>query len=632
AIHRVAGEARWALLKLASIRLGIPVELLIVKDGVISGAHHDSSIKVSYGELIGGQQFNITLTRISDSPYYGPQFEGTAPLKPLTEFTVCGQSIPRFDIPGKVFGERVYIQDLQIPGMLHARVVRPKGQSRLGSDCKLISVDKNSVAGMPGLVDVIVKTDAPLRASLGATGTWPYTLVAVVCEREEQAIAASEKLKVTWAEELPALPNGADVYADMRARGAQPGNRTQAGDVDAALASAARVHSATYKYPLIAHASIGASCGVADVRGGQATVWTDDYIVHPARTRLARMLGLTAENVRVQWVEGSGSYGANAAQQAAIDAALISQIMGRPIRVQYMRHDEIGREDFGPASSYDIKGGLDANNRIVAYEWHGYPSGPNRSTRDYLFASGSANFRFTTHAASQVVTTAYLRGPGSSAAAFPTESFLDELAALAKEDPFEFRLKHLSNPEVIDVLRGAADRAGWQARPSPNPANVNDRTGVVKGRGIAYGYWDSPCAVVAEVEVDQTTGQVRVTRLVSAIDIGWVVNPDAARNQMEGGAIMGASWALYEEVGFENNRVNAQDWISYRILKFSEAPHVDVVFVNNRADLGWHGGCGETAVTTTPSAIANAVFDATGARVRQLPLTPEHVLEALSQR
>jgi nicotinate dehydrogenase subunit B len=619
-LRQAAAEAKETLLSLASARLGMPVEQLTAAQGVI-GDPGDPKKKVSYVDLIGGQHFNHDVT-------------GKLKPKSTGAYNIVGKPVPRIEVPFKVTGAHAYIQDLRRPGMLHGRPIRPPA---LGA--KLVAVDESSVKSIPGLVKVVVKGN----------------FVGVVCEREEQAIRAARDLKVTW-EGTPGLPSMSELYTTLLRIPSNDRSPANSGDVDGALASAAKTLNATYQWPFQLHASIGPSCGLADVRNGEATIWSGTQGAHQLRPTVAQLLGIAAANVRVVFVEASGCYGHNGADDAAAEAALLSQAVGKPVRVQWMRHDEHGWEPLGPAMVMEVRAGLDAQGNVVAWDYQvwtpthssrpntsagsllagslaGMPAGkPNQSgaERNANHTYNFQNNRVMVHwLNSSPIRASALRGLGSPQNTFANESFMDELAAAAGADPLEFRLRHLNDPRAKAVLEAAAKRASWTNRPSPQKVNQGARTN--SGRGVAFVQYDRTeayVAAVAEVEVNQADGQVRVKRVVVAHDCGLIINPDGLRNQIEGNVIQAMSRTLKEEVQFDSSRVTSLDWTSYPILRFAEIPEV-VVELINRPDQP-AVGAGEPTTSAVPSAIANAIFDATGARLRMIPFTPDRVKAAFS--
>ena len=619
-LRQAAAEAKATLLSLASARLGVPTEQLIVAQGVISDPGNPKK-KVSYANLIGGQRFNRDVT-------------GKLRPKSTTTYNIVGKPVRRVDVPFKVTATHIYMQDLRIPGMLHGRPIRPPAFG-----AKLIALDESSVNDVPGLVKVVVKGN----------------FVGVVCEREEQAIRAARNLKVAW-EGSQLLPPMSELHAALRRIPSNDRASANTGDVDGTLAEATKTLNSTYHWPFQLHASIGPSCGLAHVKDGEVTIWSGTQGAHQLRPTIAQLLGISAANVRVVFVEASGCYGHNGADDAAGDAALLSQAVGKPVRVQWMRHDEHAWEPLGPAMVMDVRGAVDSQGNVTAWDYQvwtpTHSSRPNASGGSLLAGSlagisaGKANqsgadrnanhtYDFQNNRVivhwlnSSPIRASALRGLGSPQNTFANESFIDELATGAGVDPLDFRLRHLNDPRAKAVLEAAAKRAGWANRPSPQKGGPGETTR--SGRGIAFVQYDRTeayVAAVAEVEVNQADGQVRVKRVVVAHDCGLIINPDGLRNQIEGNVIQATSRTLKEEVKFDPSMVTSLDWTSYSILRFSEIPEV-VVELINRPD---HPavGAGEATTSAIPAAIANAIFDATSARLRTIPFTPDRVKAAFS--
>jgi nicotinate dehydrogenase subunit B len=638
--------AREALLEKASTRLRTGVNELALKEGVIS-LKANPARKVSYGELIGGRIFGIALNP-------------GAKRKPPSQWTILGKPLPRVEIPEMVTGRFEYVHNVRLPNMLHGQVIRPPAVG-----ATLVRIDESSVQGRPGVVKVVVKNN----------------FIGVVTEKPWQALQVASSLKVTWRPGT-GLPNQATFYEYLR--GQKPTRDAfvvNSKDVDQTLAGAARVIEATYLYPYQMHASIGSSCAVADVKAGKATVWSATQAVYPLKNSVAKILNLAPENVHVIFTMGSGCYGVNGADTVSYDAALLSQAVGKPVRVQLRRQDEMAWENYGVAAVINQRAGVDANGRIVAWDhesWSptlgGRPgeNNPGNVVTGFLagfqpvafaartpapdpaeFANNSnaspsyvtgcvgeqcggtgtvASQRVLTHTVQSLFWTGPLRSPSRLQNTFAHESFMDELAALLKMDPVEYRLHHLRDPRLIEVVKSAAKAANWESRPSPR--HGTSRTGVVGGRGISCVLYEGDngyCSMVAEVEVNQDTGAILVKRLVLAVDCGPISNPDGLRNQLEGGALHGVSRTLLEEVTWDGQRVTSIDWATYRPLSLeTDIPVIETVLLNRPE--GDAMGAGEVAVTVTAAAVANAVFDATGARLRQIPLTPERVKRALDAR
>jgi nicotinate dehydrogenase subunit B len=619
-IRQAAAEARQTLLGLAATRLGAPVDHLTVADGLV-GVAGDPAKKVSYAELVGGRRFNRTIGKAA------------APKSPA-HYRVVGQSVRRVELPAKVVGTHVYVHNVRLAGMLHGRVVRPSV-----AGATLVSIDEASVQGVPGLVKVVREGD----------------FVGVVAEREEQAIAAARELKIRWRPPTT-LPEMKELYASMRQAPTTDKVVASGGDVEAALTAAANTLRATYEAPFQTHGSIGPSCAIADVRDGRATVWSGTQGPYPLRNTLAQLLRLSPDNVRVVWVEASGCYGHNGADDVAADAALLSRAVGKPVRVQWMRHDEHGWDPKGPAMVVEVRAGLDAQGRVSAWDYgvwtpthstrpdgqaanllagqlggapparNGFIGGDRNARPTYVFL----NQRVVAHwLATSPLRPSALRGLGGPQNSFATESFIDELAAAAGADPLEFRLRHLADSRAIAVLERVGQLAGWQSRPSPKRDGGGG--GPAIGRGLAFAQYESAYAYVAtvvHVDVDRKSGEVRVPRVFVAHDCGVVVNPDGVRNQIEGATIQTISRVLKEEVTFDRTGVTSLDWSSYPILTFPEVPEAIEIALIGRPEQPALGA-GEPAVCTVPAAIANAIFDATGARLRRLPFTPERVKTAL---
>lgn len=607
ALRHASAEARLALLELASDRLDAAIDELIVRDGVIRVSHHPDRT-TTYAELLGGRKFQRRITL-------------KAPLKEPEEYRIVGQPIPRVDLPRKISGGASFVHDVRLPGMLHARVVRPPSPG-----ARLVSLDESSVP------DVRV-------VRLG-------NFVGVVAEREEQAVRAAQQLKVTWREATH-WPKQADLYAYIRSQPTTDDVLVEEGKVDAAFKHATTRLTAAYAQPFQAHAAIGPSCAVADVQAEHAVIWSNSQGVHPLRGALAELLKTPPGQVQVIHAEGAGSYGHNGSDDAAADAAILSQVVGRPVRVQWSRQDEFAWEPYAPAMVMEVSGGLDGQGRVVAWQYDVWtPSHTNRPRGKSQLLAGQLIFgrrpsppqwfgggdrnaatnyvfphqRVVAHwLAGLPLRTSSMRTLGGAANTFANESFVDELAAAAQIDPLEFRLRHLTDPRAIAVLQAAAQQSGWG---TPLPAGV--------GRGLAFAQYENEVAyvaTVAQVQVDTRSGAIRVQRIVTAHDCGLIINPDGLRNQIEGNVLQSLSRALYEEVTFDASHITSVDWDSYPILKFSDVPEVDVVLIN-RSDQP-AVGAGEPATITTAPAIANAIFHASGARVRQIPFTPQRIQTAL---
>jgi CO/xanthine dehydrogenase Mo-binding subunit len=646
--RRVAAEARRVLVELASARLGVPVDQLAVSAGVVAVAA-DRSRAVTYGALIGGKRFNVTLTGdVID------ETTGRAPLKAVQDLEIVGQSIPRYDIPSKVDGSLTWAVDATVPGMVHARNVRPPV-----AGASVVGIDEASVRAIPGFIKVVRKGN----------------YVAVVCEREEQAVRAARQLKVDWKKpSTPPFPGSERIYDYIRT--ATPTSSSEPnviGDPDAAFARAAKVLEAEYEFPFQGHTAIGPAHAMADPSNGQMTIYSNDMKAYGLRTSVARFLDMPVDRVRVIWMDGPQLYGRTAADDAGFEAAFLAKEIGRPVRVQWMRHEETAWDTKGPAYTFSLRGGLDASGSLVAWDYSaravdynhlGYnepdtvliaqlmgvrrekPAAGAASAPSELYAI--PNRRRVTHVVSlplvweSPLRTGNLRDPNGPQTTFAGESFIDELAAAARVDPVEFRLRLLTAASTDDAqfrrarsiaaVKAVASAYGWDTRPSPRTPGTGT---LLTGRGIAYCFRNQTVlAQIAEVEVNRDTGHVWVKRLVCAHDCGLVINPDGLQRTIEGNMLYGLSRALHEEVQFDTEKVTSVDWRSHPTLTHLDAPaKVDVVLLNgdpnpNRSDLP-HYGAGEAACRATAAAVANAIFDATGARIRRVPFRDARVLAAL---
>ncbi len=646
-LARAAATAREALLRLAADRLGAPAERLAVRDGVVA-VTGDPSKSVSYGALVEGRTLDIPLS-------------DTANRKRPADWSVLGTPVARVDLPALVTGGFEFVHNVRVPGMLHGSVVRPPAPG-----AHLVGVDESSVRELPGVIRVVVERD----------------FVGVVAEKPWQALEAAGQLKVTWTPGTT-LPSQAVFYDHLRKQ--KPVRDTlvvDSEDTEARLAEAATVVEATYLHPYQMHGSIGTSCAVADVSGDRATIWSATQAVYPLRSATAMLLGLPPEKVHVIYRRGAGCYGLNGADTVSYDAALLSRAVGRPVRVQLTRSDEMVWENYGNAFVVDQRVGVDAEGTIIAWEYEGWsptlgsrpgsarpgnvvtgslagfaprefrartpaprPSGAfrNGSNAAPSYVAGCVggscggtgkvrSERVLSHSVESVFFTGPLRAPGRLQNTFAHECLMDEVAARLGVDPVEYRLRHLGDPRLVECVKSAAEAARWQPRPSPRRAPA--RTGVASGRGIAcvlYKGNNGYVAMVAEVDVDQDEGTLRVSRLVVAHDCGPISNPDGVVNQIEGGALQGLSRALGEEVTWDEGGVTSLDWQSYPSLPVGyNVPVIESVLIDRPG--GRALGAGETSITVVAAAVGNAIFDATGARIRQVPFTPERVKAALNGR
>jgi CO/xanthine dehydrogenase Mo-binding subunit len=636
-LRSAAATAKQALLALAATALRVPVQELGVAGGVVTGGGR----QVTYGDLIGDRVFGVPLAATTLN-------QGQAPAKPAGAYRIVGTAgIPRVDVPAKVTGAYVYVHGVRVPGMLHGRVIRPRGQGAYGDGTAagIVSVDESSIRGI-GDARVVRRGD----------------FLGVVASHEYDAIQASTSLKVVYADP-PAMAGSGTIWGQMRAfdeAGRAPA-RTQAGtgDVDAALAGAARTVSATYAYRYQGHMPIGPSCAVADVTAGGAVVLANPQDAYRLRDRLAGILGLPASRVRVQYWEGASTFGASPSRFDTPEAAAVmSQLAGAPVRLQFMRWDEHGWDNYSPPLLADVRGGVDARGRIVAFDYTalavpemamesvatsqhvGIPLMPPGLGSANTVCSGSQydipNRRVTAKSLPLWDTyfkTSALRGPLTPQTCFASEQLVDELAHAAGIDPLEFRLLNVSTQQEADgsgQWRDALVAVGRLSRWKPHLAGSRPSAArVVEGRGIALGgFAGSQVAVVADVAVDRRSGKVTARRLFAAQVAGLTVYPDGVLGQLEGNLVMGASRALTEEVAFTRYRTTSLDWSTYPILRFRDAPAVACTVVQ-RPDLA-ATGAGEPAQAPVPAAIANAFFDATGVRIREAPLTPGRVRAVLA--
>jgi nicotinate dehydrogenase subunit B len=657
-MRRVAAEARRVLVDMASTRFGVPATALVVSDGVISVAA-DPAKRVTYGELIGGKRFNVTLTgKNTDTT------TGVAKLKPVQELKPVGQSPQRFDIPAKVDGSLKWAVDVRLPGMVHARNVKPPV-----AGATLVSIDESSVRGIPGFVRVVSKGN----------------YVAVVCEREEQAIRAARQLKVNWRKPAAApFPASDDLFKYMRSTApSSTSPPSVTGNPDAAFSGAATVVEAEYDVPFQGHTAFGPAHAMADPSNDQLTIYSNDMKSYGLRNGVAQFLKMPRDRVRVVWMDGPQAFGRTAADDAGFEAAFLAKELGRPVRVQWTRQEETAWDTKGPAYAIKMRGALDAQGTLTAIDYDACAADHNHlgyNEHDTVLIAQLTGQRRAEPARGRASTpsdmyvvpnrkqslrvvplplvwetplrTGNLRDPDGPQVTFASESFIDELAAAAKADPVAFRMKLLTartdddsgfkRARSIACIKAAAEKFGWDPRPSPRvglPALASAKAGdVLTGRGIAYSYRSQTVvAQIAEVEVNRKTGRIWVKRLVCAHDCGLVINPEALTRTIECGMLHSLSRTLHEEVRFDTEKVTSVDWISHPSLTHADTPErIDVVIVNgdpnpNRPDLP-HYGAGETVCKPLLAAVANAVFDATGVRLRRVPFRAPRVLAALQGR
>jgi nicotinate dehydrogenase subunit B len=640
-LRNAAANARYLLTQLASHRLGVDADQLEVKNGIVS-AIGDVSKSISYADLAGGTDLNDALKVTGDG--FSLNVEGMGKPKDPSKYIIVGTSVPRADIGPKVMGQWKYVTDVRVPGMVHARMIRPSGVG-----ATLVHVDDSAAKQIPGYQQTVVKGN----------------FVGVVADNEWAAIQSAKAVKVTWTAPQQFFPEQADLYKHMRTVAPKASKETlKVGDTDAAFANAVKKVEAGYEFPFQSHATMGPGCSVADVRlDGVTTVWSGGQKPHDLQKGFAELLHVDLDKIHVIWVEDAGSYGRPGFEDAAADAVILSQAVGKPVRVQWMRDDMHVWGSKGPAVLCDMSAALGADDEVIAIKFasRAFSGGETMFRPDaagnYLgaqltgvpnttgvdeFAQWGSNappyFFPNIHAVAHVVPalydvasplrTTHLRDPEGPATSFAVESFMDEIAAAATVDPIEFRIKHMDEKRAVAVLRAVAEKAGWDTRFSPKR---NTGTGdVATGRGVALGTRNGTyVGTIAEVEVNRATGVVRVTRFVCVHDCGLIINPEAIRSTVAANLIQSMSRTLHEEVMFDRNNVTSVDWRTYPISRASEIPvQIDIVLINH-PELP-STGAGEPSTRPTPAAIANAVFDATGARIRRGPLTPARVKSALA--
>lgn len=632
AIRVAAAEARQIMLAVAYEELEAPYERLQVTDGTITDPATGRS--TTYWDLFGGRQF-------------GCRVKGVSRPKRADEYRIVGQPVPRLDLLAKVTGSAFFVHDLDLPGMVHGRVVRPPTAS-----ARLVVVDEEWASRLPGVLKVV----------------HDGSFLAVIAEREEQAVQAMAALHdaATWADE-PALPPQEDLFAYLLSQPDQPQFVVDGVPVDDPIppietpAEAAHTLTASYYRPYQMHAALGPSAAVAQMDAGQLTVWTHAQGVYPPRAAIAQVLGLPQDDVRVIHMEGPGCFGHTGADDAALDAALLARALpGRPVSLKWTRVDEYRWEPYGPATVVQMQASLNAAGDVIDWNhdvWGYTHSGrsrsgdetsgllaawhlaeplarpqprPSRGSHVGLYRNADPLYAFPRRrivkhlVPDSPLRVSALRGLGAYANVLAIESFMDELAHLVGADPVEFRLRHLTDARARDVIAAAAEKADWQPYHRPR--------GDGRGRGIAFAqYKNRQCyvAVVVDLSVNRASGQIRLEHAIIAADAGQIVNPDGLSSQFEGGFIQGASWTLKEQVAFDRYGVINADWYTYPVMRFPDAPKIETVLLNRPGQP--YLGSGEAAPMPTGAAIANAVFDAVGVRLRQVPFTPERVKAALSE-
>jgi nicotinate dehydrogenase subunit B len=636
AMRNAAAEARRVLVEMAAEKLGVPVERLTVTDGIVSDKN-DASKKVTYGELIGGRHFDVQMEWNHE---VGNDLLVTGKAKPKSpsEYKTVGKAgTRRRDIPPKVLGKLEYMVDVKVPGMLHGRVIRPAIAGAVP-----IAVDEASVKDIPGVRVV-----------------WEKRFIGLVAPKEWDAIRAAKQLKITWSDVKPPFSGNAGLYDHIRnAKVAKKDEEENHGDVDAAFANAAKVVEASYEWPFHSHAPMAPACGLADIRDGEATIWTGSQKPHHCREGIAKMLGWPEEKVKVVSMTGPGSYGRNDAGDTTMDATVLSKAVGKPVRVQGMRHEGHGWDPKSPASIHTSRAAIDKDGKVTAWHFETKAFSRREFFRDegspertlagqlldwplkpvYLFGLPGETYGFESRR--KVSTTipplldrasplrsSHMRDPGGPQMHFAVESFMDELALATNMDPVAFRLRYLENPRDKAVIMAAAEKAKWQPRVGARKQGNGD---ILTGQGIAYAVRGvSRVAVIAEVEVNRSTAKVWARRFFVAHDCGQIIAPDLLRLTIEGNIVQTTSRALYEEVMFDQSNVTSVDWLTYPILDMKDAPESIEIILIDHPEVP-PGGAGESSSRPTAAALANAIFDATGIRLRQAPFTPARLKAGLA--
>jgi nicotinate dehydrogenase subunit B len=617
AILNAAAQVRALLIAEAARRLDLPPESLRTENGAVIAP---DGRRLGYGDLVAGDMLHV-------------QAQVKSNLKDPATYKVMGQAVPRVDIPAKVTGGAAYVQDMRLPGMVHARLVRPPSYGAQLTECDTASIEK-----LPGVVKVV------------RSGNF----LAVVAKKEFQAVKAMRALSVAakWSEK-PGLPNQNDL---LRVITGLPSQDSVIFEVSDPATTGQRTLEATYTRPYQSHGSIGPSCAVAQLNNDVMTVWTHTQGVYPDRQGVAEMLRVPPAKVRLIHVEGSGCYGHNGADDAAADAALIArELPGIPVRVQWMREQEHGWEPYGPAMVTKLKASLDDGGAIASWNFEVWSNthsmrpggggcmlaaqhmanplaipepkplplpeggGDRNAIPIYKFPNAHVVHHFIP---SMPVRISAMRALGAYHNVFSIESFMTELAELAGADPVEFRLKHLDDPRARDVIEKAAKEFGWQK---------GQKAPLDRGYGFAFARYKNLaayCAIATEIELNRETGRPRLVRAVAAVDSGQVVNPDGIINQVEGAILQSMSWTLYEAVTFDDVRITSVDWQTYPILRFDAVPEKVDVHIINRPGQPFLGS-GETGQGPAAASVANAVANAAGKRLRDLPLTRQKIKGAI---
>jgi len=625
-MRQAAAQARQFLVEEAARRLKLPAAQLRVENGVVIGRN----ASLSYATLVEGRKFELELSE-------------NVVLKDPRTYRIVGQPVARLDIPAKVTGGLIYVHDMRVPGMLHARMVRPTHAGRDSGSlvgASFESLDAKSIAHISGIVKIVRIRD----------------FVGVIAEREENAIKAARALKVKW-KVWDALPDLTDLAAALRAIPDKVRVLKETGDTGKAMQGQAKSLKATYVWPYQMHGSIGPSCALADFKEGFLTVWSGSQNPHALHSDLVVLLQMPEDRIRVVRMEASGCYGRNCADDVTAEAALLSRDVGRPVRLQLMREEEHAWEPKGTAQLMEVAGAL-TDRKTLVYDFDTrYPSNGapllallhtgQQAGKPDVFEMGDRtaipqyrcdDLRVVARDQPPIVRAAWIRGVAALPNVFAHECFIDELAFLDGADPVEFRLRFMEDPRAVELVKTVARRAGWTARPSPQRANITPgkAPGTLRGRGFSqhrYVHGKFPgtgaawSAWAVEVDVDPASGGVRVHKVVVGQDCGLMINPAGVKHQIHGNIVQSISRTLKESVSFDRHGVTSLEWGAYPILTFPEVPEIDVVVMpaQDHPPLG----VGEAMSVPGPAAIANAIFDATGVRLRETPFTPERVKAAI---
>jgi len=616
-IRQAAATAKGALLDQAARHLGVDKADLTVAAGVVTA--RSGGGRATYAELVGGKMFSLNL-------------DPAAVPKNPADYTIVGKATPRRDIPEKLTGRFTFMHDVRVPGMLHGSVIRPP---TLGAT--LQSVDEASIKDIPGVVKVVHEGN----------------FLGVVTETEWAAVRAARELKAVWSKTEP-LPDQAKLWEHVRTTKIVKDDVTSnVGDTAAAMAVAGKQIKATYDFAIHTHGSIGPSCSVSEFKDGKLTNWSASQATHNLRKQLALMLSMPLEDIRCIYVDGAGCYGRNGHEDAAADSALLAQAVGKPVRVQWSRADEHGWDPKGPPTLIDLRANIDASGNVTAWESEFFiPQGaggnvdlvaatlsgkpadnllsPGGITNDSAIPYKFPNIKTVCH---RLETTpfrpSWIRTPGRMQNTFANESFLDEIVAALGADPIEFRLKHIdpADGRGREVLERLKKVAAWEPRTAPRKQATGS---TLKGRGVSYVKYElvrTYVGIVADVEVDSALGDVRVKKIYVVHDCGQIINPSGVRAQIEGNVVQTVSRVMKEEVLFDRGMVTSLDWATYPILRFPELPELVIDLIDRPTEKPW--GAGEPTAAVVPAAISNALFDATGARLRSVPFKRDKVKAAM---